>query len=60
MCVQDDKRKEKEKTESKDDRPDLSSQQAVAVLGIGLIGMGEDIGSQMAMRMFGHLVGWRK
>jgi 26S proteasome regulatory subunit N1 len=34
----------------------LSSQQAVAVLGIGLIGMGEDIGSQMAMRMFGHLI----
>lgn len=39
-----------------DEKPDLSSQQAVAVLGIGLIAMGEDIGSQMSLRMFGHLV----
>lgn len=37
-------------------KPDLSSQQAVAVLGIGLIAMGDDIGSQMALRMFGHLI----
>lgn len=40
-----------------DETPDLSSQQAVAVLGIGLIAMGEEIGSQMSLRMFGHLVG---
>uniref|UniRef100_A0A0N5A938 26S proteasome non-ATPase regulatory subunit 2 n=1 Tax=Syphacia muris TaxID=451379 RepID=A0A0N5A938_9BILA len=39
-----------------DETPDLSSQQAVAVLGIGLIAMGEEIGSQMSLRMFGHLV----
>jgi 26S proteasome regulatory subunit N1 len=36
--------------------PDLSIQQSVATLGVGLIAMGEDIGSQMAMRSFAHLV----
>ena len=29
---------------------------AAAVLGISLISMGEDIGAEMAFRMFGHLV----
>ena len=29
---------------------------AAAVLGIGLISMGEEIGSEMAFRTFGHLV----
>ena len=29
---------------------------AAAVLGIGLIAMGEEIGSEMAFRTFGHLV----
>ena len=29
---------------------------AVAVLGIALISMGEDIGSEMAFRSMGHLV----
>lgn len=43
-------------TKKADEKPDLSSQQAVAVLGIGLIAMGEEIGSQMSLRMFGHLV----
>ncbi|KAK0398473.1 hypothetical protein QR680_002605 [Steinernema hermaphroditum] len=37
-------------------KEDLSSQQAVAVLGIGLISMGEEIGSQMSLRTFGHLM----
>ncbi|VDM95777.1 unnamed protein product [Thelazia callipaeda] len=37
-------------------RVDYSSQQAVAVLGIGLIAMGEEIGAQMSLRMFGHLI----
>lgn len=50
----------KDKDEKKDDKststPDLSSQQAVAVLGIALIAMGEDIGSEMAFRTFGHLL----
>ncbi|KAK5965801.1 26S proteasome non-ATPase regulatory subunit 2 [Trichostrongylus colubriformis] len=53
----DDKSKKDTKTEKdKDAKPDLSSQQAVAVIGIGLIAMGEDVGSQMALRMFGHLI----
>lgn len=47
--------KEEPKKE-KSDKPDLSAQQAVAVLGIGLIAMGEDVGSQMSLRVFGHLV----
>lgn len=46
-----DKSKDKEEKEK-----DLSARQAVAVLGIALISMGEDIGSEMAYRTFGHLV----
>lgn len=34
----------------------ISSSQGVAVLGIALIAMGEEIGSEMALRTFGHLV----
>ncbi|CAD5220072.1 unnamed protein product [Bursaphelenchus okinawaensis] len=47
---------DKKKEEKKPEKPDLSSQQAVAVLGIGLIAMGEDVGSQMSLRVFGHLI----
>lgn len=35
---------------------DLSIQQSVAVLGIALIAMGEDVGSAMSFRMMGHLL----
>ena len=35
---------------------DLSSQQGVAVLGLALVAMGEDIGSEMLFRHFGHLL----
>nr|NVI77521.1 regulatory particle non-ATPase 1 [Cucujiformia] len=51
-------KKDKDKTkEIKDDKEkDLSSRQAIAVLGIALISMGEDIGSEMAYRTFGHLL----
>jgi len=35
---------------------DKNSFQAVAVLGISLIGMGEDIGTEMAIRSFDHLL----
>lgn len=45
----------KRKRKKKEDE-DLSSRQAIAVLGIALIGMGEEIGSEMAFRTFGHLV----
>lgn len=49
---------DKKDTKKEEDKTglDFSSQQAVAVLGIGLISMGEEIGSQMSLRMFGHLV----
>ena len=48
----DDKDKEEEKDEPKVD----DTFQAFAVLGIALIAMGEDIGAEMSMRQFNHLV----
>ena len=48
-----DKKAEEKKSDSP---PDLSSQQAVAVIGLALIAMGEDIGSEMLFRHFGHLL----
>nr|CAD7460832.1 unnamed protein product [Timema tahoe] len=53
---EDKKDDKKEKKEEKKDEKDLSSRQGVAVLGIALICMGEEIGSEMAFRTFGHLV----
>lgn len=47
--------KDKDKKDVKEEK-DLSSRQAIAVLGIALISMGEDIGSEMAFRTFGHLL----
>ncbi|XP_074660514.1 26S proteasome non-ATPase regulatory subunit 2-like [Tubulanus polymorphus] len=45
------------KDEKKDeDKAEFSAHQGIAVLGIGLIGMGEDIGAEMAFRSFGHLL----
>ncbi|XP_033213120.1 26S proteasome non-ATPase regulatory subunit 2 [Belonocnema kinseyi] len=49
-----DKEKKEEKKEEKE--KDLSSRQAIAVLGIALIAMGEEIGAEMAYRTFGHLL----
>jgi len=49
-------KKEDEKKEEKDKSSDLGQQQAVAVLGIALIAMGEEIGSEMAFRAMGHLL----
>ncbi|GFY54772.1 26S proteasome non-ATPase regulatory subunit 2 [Trichonephila inaurata madagascariensis] len=49
-------KEDKDKKEEKSTSIDLSSQQAVAVLGIALISMGEEIGSEMAFRTFGHLL----
>uniref|UniRef100_A0A7E4V201 26S proteasome non-ATPase regulatory subunit 2 n=1 Tax=Panagrellus redivivus TaxID=6233 RepID=A0A7E4V201_PANRE len=46
----------KGKRDPNNTRAEFSLQQAVAVLGIGLIAMGEEIGSQMAHRMFNHLM----
>ncbi|XP_034252046.1 26S proteasome non-ATPase regulatory subunit 2 [Thrips palmi] len=50
----DDKSKKDDKKDDKE--KDFTSKQAVAVLGIALIAMGEDIGSEMAYRSFGHLL----
>uniref|UniRef100_A0A096MCN6 26S proteasome non-ATPase regulatory subunit 2 n=1 Tax=Poecilia formosa TaxID=48698 RepID=A0A096MCN6_POEFO len=45
------------KDKDKDETPaDMGSHQGVAVLGIALIAMGEEIGSEMALRTFGHLL----
>jgi len=54
----DDKKEgEKKEEEKKEEGPmDLSGQQAVAVLGLGLISMGEDIGSEMLIRTLSHLM----
>lgn len=55
--------KEKEKEENKDDKEEKKDEpkvddtfQAFAVLGIALIAMGEDVGAEMSMRQFNHLV----
>lgn len=52
-----DKDKEKDAQKEKEDREkDLSSTQAIAVIGIALIAMGEEIGAEMAFRSFGNLL----
>ncbi|XP_055904695.1 26S proteasome non-ATPase regulatory subunit 2 [Eupeodes corollae] len=51
------KNKEKDKAEKEKEREkDLSGTQSIAVLGIALIAMGEDIGAEMAFRSFGNLL----
>ncbi|XP_040580266.1 26S proteasome non-ATPase regulatory subunit 2 [Lepeophtheirus salmonis] len=49
-------KKDDDKKDDKDSSQDLSMQQAVAVLGLALVAMGEDIGSEMLFRTFGHLL----
>ena len=39
-----------------DDRADDELLQSYAVLGLGLIAMGEDVGQEMVLRQFGHLM----
>ncbi|RXM99756.1 26S proteasome non-ATPase regulatory subunit 2, partial [Acipenser ruthenus] len=54
---EDDKdKKDKKDKEKKESSADMGSHQGVAVLGIALIAMGEEIGAEMALRTFGHLV----
>jgi 26S proteasome regulatory subunit N1 len=50
--------KEDKKEEKKEDeqKPD-DTFQSFAVLGVAMIAMGEEIGSEMSMRQFNHLVG---
>ncbi len=47
----DDKKEKKEETKEPD-----GSHQGVAVLGIAALAMGEDIGMEMSLRSFNHLV----
>lgn len=65
MASKKDKKKEttaEKKKAEQDDKDkeaaakDLSMQQSVAVLGLALIAMGEDIGCEMLFRHFGHLL----
>ncbi|XP_026543447.1 26S proteasome non-ATPase regulatory subunit 2 [Notechis scutatus] len=49
-------KKEKKDKEKKDNSADMGAHQGVAVLGIALIAMGEEIGAEMALRTFGHLL----
>lgn len=54
---QEEKADEKKEAEAKDD-----SFQAFAVIGIALVAMGEEIGAEMTLRQFNHLVrvlNWR-
>ncbi|XP_078333665.1 26S proteasome non-ATPase regulatory subunit 2-like [Crassostrea virginica] len=51
----DDKKKDKDKKEETPNA-DLSMQQGIAVLGIALISMGEEVGAEMSFRTFGHLL----
>ncbi|KAL5292531.1 PSMD2 family protein [Megaselia abdita] len=53
----DDKKSSKTPAPEKADKEkDLSSTQSIAVLGIALIAMGEEIGAEMAYRSFGNLL----
>lgn len=50
-------KKESEK-ESDEDKKDIDDTfQGFAVIGVALIAMGEDIGAEMSLRQFNHLVG---
>jgi 26S proteasome regulatory subunit N1 len=42
--------------EKKDDNKVDDTYQAFAVIGIALVAMGEDVGAEMALRQFNHLV----
>lgn len=46
----------KDKDKKEEEKEDDGSHQGIAVLGIALIAMAEDIGSQMALRAYNHLV----
>ena len=48
--------KDKDKDKKEAEKPDDGSHQGVAVLGIALVAMGEEVGSQMALRTMNHLV----
>nr|XP_012420067.1 PREDICTED: 26S proteasome non-ATPase regulatory subunit 2 isoform X2 [Odobenus rosmarus divergens] len=49
-------KKDKKDKDKKEGPADMGAHQGVAVLGIALIAMGEEIGAEMALRTFGHLL----
>ena len=52
------KESEKESDDDKKDEKEVNDTfQGFAVIGIALISMGEDIGAEMSLRQFNHLVG---
>ena len=52
----DDDDKDKKDDEEKKDRSGDQLVQAYAVLGLSLVGMGEEVGQEMVLRQFGHLM----
>jgi 26S proteasome regulatory subunit N1 len=52
----DEEKKDDKKEEKKDEKKKDDTYQAFAVIAIALIGMGEEIGSEMSLRQFNHLV----
>ena len=52
-----DENKDEKKEESKEEIPRDDTFQAFAVIAISMIAMGEDIGAEMSLRQFNHLVG---
>lgn len=51
-----DETKENEEGEKKDEGPKDDTFQSFAVIAVSLIAMGEDIGAEMSLRQFNHLV----
>jgi 26S proteasome regulatory subunit N1 len=56
MSKEKEKGKEPENKEAKEETKQDDTFQAFAVLGIALVSMGEDIGAEMSLRQFNHLV----
>jgi len=57
--VEDAEDKDDEREKKDDDKRDISGEQLVqayAVLGLSLVAMGEDVGQEMVLRQFGHLM----
>ncbi|KAF2162529.1 hypothetical protein M409DRAFT_37404 [Zasmidium cellare ATCC 36951] len=55
----DEKDDDKDKKEDGDEKKDISGEQTVqayAVLGLSLVAMGEEVGQEMVLRQFGHLM----
>jgi 26S proteasome regulatory subunit N1 len=50
------KRDEKEEEKKEEPKPQDDTFQTFAVIGVALLAMGEDIGAEMSLRQFNHLV----